>query len=51
MTASDLIDASFRFILALAPFALVYSVVSMADQLVGLLKRVASPLRSKSREW
>lgn len=51
MSATDMIDASFRYLLALAPFALVFSAIACADQLVDLVKRAASVRRSDNRGW
>lgn len=48
MSAQDLIGASMQYLLALSPFALVFSVVACAEQLIGLVKKAAAV---KRRGW
>lgn len=51
MNAQDLIQASMQYLLWLSPFALVFSVVACADQLISLVKKAAIASNRNSRGW
>lgn len=50
MTAQELIEASVQYILMLSPFALVFTVIACAEQLIGLVKKAANAGRNL-RGW